>query len=456
MSALIIQLSLINAFNISIGRRNQDDRMFNKKLKQALQQQEAQVRSLSAELKAVHDNLAMIEFTADGHILEANAAFLSVVGYSLEEVKGQHHRMFCEPGYAASNEYQQFWQQLGSGQVQSRTFERVAKNGDKVWLEATYFPVVVDGQVVKVIKIASDVTAKTDLALEQEAIIKALDKSQAIIEFTPDGTILNANQNFLSTVGYELKDIQGQHHRMFCDEDFYRDNPSFWDDLGQGYFKSGTFERRNSRQQPVWLEASYNPVFNSKGKVVKVIKFATDTTEVHRRQDAIKQASEDAYRAFDDAEQEWAACGDMLNDSVELSQHVTEEVSNASRLISELAAHSEQIGNTINVIRGISEQTNLLALNAAIESARAGEHGRGFAVVADEVRKLSRSTNDSTVEIETVSSKNAALVEQATDYLNTSQARVVEGFDKIKLAMNKFKTIRDISYQITESISRLR
>jgi methyl-accepting chemotaxis protein len=146
----------------------------------------------------------------------------------------------------------------------------------------------------------------------------------------------------------------------------------------------------------------------------------------------------------------------MLNDSVELSQHVTEEVSNASRLISELAVHSEQIGNTINVIRGISEQTNLLALNAAIESARAGEHGRGFAVVADEVRKLSLSTNDSTVEIETVSSKNAALVEQATDYLNTSQARVVEGFDKIKLAMDKFKTIRDISYQITESISRLR
>ena len=130
--------------------------MFNKKLKQALQQKEAQIRSLSAELKAVHDNLAMIEFTADGHILEANAAFLSVVGYSLDEVKGQHHRMFCEPGYAASNEYQQFWQQLGSGQVQSRTFERVAKNGDKVWLEATYFPVVVDGQVVKVIKIASD------------------------------------------------------------------------------------------------------------------------------------------------------------------------------------------------------------------------------------------------------------------------------------------------------------
>ena len=277
--------------------------MFNKKLKQALQQKEAQIRSLSAELKAVHDNLAMIEFTADGHILEANAAFLSVVGYSLDEVKGQHHRMFCEPGYAASNEYQQFWQQLGSGQVQSRTFERVAKNGDKVWLEATYFPVVVDGQVVKVIKIASDVTAKTDLALEQEAIIKALDKSQAIIEFTPDGSILNANQNFLSTVGYELKDIQGQHHRMFCDEDFYRDNPSFWNDLGPGYFKSGTFERRNSHQQPVWLEASYNPVFNSKGKVVKVIKFATDTTEVHRRQDAIKQASEDAYRAFDDAEQ---------------------------------------------------------------------------------------------------------------------------------------------------------
>lgn len=411
---------------------------------------------LSKELQAIQQHLAMIEFTPEGKILGANQSFLEVVGYREDEVVGEHHRMFCDSDYAKSDEYRQFWQRLAAGEAQSKTFSRVGKAGNKIWLEATYFPVIDNGQVSKVIKVASDVTKKTDESLETQAIIKALDRSQAVIEFMPDGTILNANQNFLNTVGYSLDDIQGQHHRLFCDDQFYQDNPSFWQDLAQGAYKSGTFERRNSMQQPIWLEATYNPVFDSSGKVIKVIKFATDITHAHKQQQAIKDASDMAYQAFEDAEKEWVECGVMLDESVAMSAKVTDEVAKAGNLIAELTEHSNRIEETINVIRGISEQTNLLALNAAIESARAGEHGRGFAVVSEEVRKLSQHTHTSTSEIEAVTKTNAELVERAMSYLNESQMRVSEGHEKIKLAMDRFKTIREISYQITDSISRLR
>jgi methyl-accepting chemotaxis protein len=430
--------------------------MFNKQLKMDLAQMTERNLRLNTELQAIQQHLAMIEFTPEGEILQANQLFLNVVGYTLDEVKGRHHRMFCEAAYAQTDEYRQFWLSLAAGEAQSETYSRVGKAGNTIWLEATYFPVIENNQVVKVIKVASDVTAKTDDSLQTQAIIKALDRSQAVIEFKPDGTILTANQNFLSTVGYSLEEIQGQHHRMFCDAQFYQENPDFWIDLAQGQFKSGTFERRNSMQQPIWLEATYNPVFDSSGKVIKVIKFATDISESYQQRQAIKEASTMAYEAFENAEKEWAECGTMLDESVAMSAEVTEEVGKASDLIAELTEHSKRIEETINVIRGISEQTNLLALNAAIESARAGEHGRGFAVVSEEVRKLSHNTHDSTSEIEEVTKTNAELVEQAMNYLNESQTRVSAGYEKIKQAMDRFKTIREISYQITDSISRLR
>ena len=430
--------------------------MFNKTLKLQLQKAQTEQHNLAVELDAIRDHLAMIEFTPDGHILNANHHFLSVVGYRLDEIIGQHHRMFCEPDYAKTTEYQRFWQDLAAGKSHAATFQRLDKQGRKVWLEATYFPVYINDDVAKVIKIASDVTNKTDEALEQQAIIDALDKSQAVIEFKPDGTILTANQNFLNTVGYSLSEIQGQHHRLFCDNAFYQENPSFWSDLAHGEFKSGTFERRGRAGQSIWLEATYNPVYDSNGRVVKVIKFASDVTSEHEQRQAIREASEMACQAFDDAEKEWEACGDILSQSVSISAAVTQEVEKASQLIAELTEHSKRIEETIKVIRGISEQTNLLALNAAIESARAGEHGRGFAVVSEEVRKLSLNTHDSTQDIEAVTATNVALVEQAMAYLEGSRERVDAGYEKIKEAMDRFKTIRDISYQITDSVSRLR
>lgn len=430
--------------------------MFNKKVKQEIVKLQQTVSSSENQLSAFKNHLAMIEFTPEGVILDANELFLKVVGYTPAQVVGQHHSMFCEKSYVASNEYREFWQLLAAGKAQSRRFARVTSTGDTVWLEATYFPVLDDNQVVKIIKIASDVTHMTQEALEHEAIIEALDRSQAIIEFTPEGYVLSANKNFLDCVDYDPDEVVGKHHRMFCKDSFYRQNSDFWASLQKGAIKNGTFERVGRQGQPIWLEATYNPVYDINGKVTKVIKFATDVTATHQQQIAIREASAEAYNAFEEADKEWRVCGEILSASVAVSEEVSHQVSLASKMIEELSNHSKKIEEIIKIIRGISEQTNLLALNAAIESARAGEHGRGFAVVADEVRKLSQRTHESTHDIEQVTSENVSLVNDAMALLTQSQSEVNKGFESTQMALDKFQLIRDISEGVTQSIAKLR
>lgn len=173
----------------------------------------------------------MIEFTPDGHILDASPLFLSTVGYSLKEIVGQHHAIFCRKEDSDSPSYLEFWRNLANGHNQHGTFQRVGKHGQEIWLEATYFPVSQDGKVIKVVKIASDVTLQHDQLMTQKAIFEALDRSLAVIEFEPTGVIINANRNFLDTMGYRLDEIRGRQHRMFCDELFYREHPDFWQEL---------------------------------------------------------------------------------------------------------------------------------------------------------------------------------------------------------------------------------
>ena len=233
-------------------------------------------------LKALQGSFAYIEFTPSGEIIEANPTFLSTMGYGAAEIKGRHHRIFVEANEASTSDYTDFWRGLAAGQFKTGEFKRIAKNGDTIWLQASYTPVRDHrGSVTKVVKLALDITKQKAESLRSTGIVNAIFRSQAVIEFKPDGTIVDANDSFLNAIGYSLSEIVGQKHAMFADADYARSEAyaQFWRDLAEGKFVSGEFVRRGKGGAIVWLQASYNPIFDVEGKVVAVIKFATDLTK---------------------------------------------------------------------------------------------------------------------------------------------------------------------------------
>ncbi|WP_331346584.1 PAS domain-containing methyl-accepting chemotaxis protein [Cellvibrio sp. UBA7661] len=395
--------------------------------KQELQKQGAEY--LRDEMNAIQSNTATISFDTQGYIQDVNELFLSVVGYSKNEVVGKHHRMFCTSATTNAREYEIFWRDLASGRAFSGTFERINKSGQPVYLYANYFPVKNSaGIVTKIIKIACDVT-KTQMALnDKNAILFALDRSLAVIEFTPQGEVITANENFQKTMGFPLHAIVGQHHRIFCDADFYRENPDFWKKLASGEHFSGKFKRKDSQGSVVWLEATYNPIFDSAGKVTKVIKFASDITE---RVEIAMRAIDLAAATSEQTSQITTNAVSVLNEAIETSHHIADEVKQASQIGAQLNVQSKNINDIVTTIRSIAEQTNLLALNAAIEAARAGESGRGFSVVADEVRKLAADTAKATAEISKVVQNNTSLINNIDSKLNQINGVALHGEESI-------------------------
>ncbi|MFN3834098.1 MAG: PAS domain-containing methyl-accepting chemotaxis protein, partial [Allorhizobium sp.] len=233
-----------------------------------------------AILDALNKSQAIIEFKPDGTILSANKNFCQAVGYQLSEIVGQHHRMFVDPAEAASPEYREFWANLARGEFDRRQYKRFGKGGKEIWIEASYNPVFRGGKPYKVIKFATDITASKLKRAEDAGKLDALSRTQAVIEFTPKGEILTANENFLSTLGYQLSEIQGKHHQMFCEQSYVNsdDYRQFWAKLAAGEAVSDEFMRIGKGGKRVFIQASYNPIFDMNGNVFKVVKFATDVT----------------------------------------------------------------------------------------------------------------------------------------------------------------------------------
>ncbi len=389
--------------------------MFNQKLKAQLQACQTRLDEEQGIIEAIKAGAATVIFSPEGIIQEASTPFLALMGYGAAELIGQPHSQLCPRAWGESGDYRQFWRRLAQGEVQSGTFERVNRQGETRWLEATYFPVKHQGRVTRVFKMASDVTEQHQRLERLEALTEALDRSRAMIEFTPNGDILHANANFLSVMGYTLGEIAGRHHRIFCDEAFLREQPRFWEELARGQFKSGLFMRHNSRGQAVWLEATYNPIRDGSGKVVRVVKFASDITARIEQNHATREAARLAHSTAQETLHSAEEGAGLLRAVVQTSSLIASQVDEAIALIGQLNEQSRSIEAIVSTISAIADQTNLLALNAAIEAARAGEQGRGFAVVADEVRQLAARTSLSTDEIARVVQKNRELTARVTD-----------------------------------------
>lgn len=242
----------------------------------------ASTRDRIAKLAALDRSQAVIEFAMDGTILNANRNFLDAVGYSLEEIKGRHHRLFVDPDYAASAAYQEFWSNLRAGKFDAREYKRVAKGGREIWIQASYNPLLDrGGRPYKVVKFATDITARKLADADAHGQLEAIGKSQAVIHFALDGTILDANPNFLGAMGYSLAEIKGKHHSLFV-EPSYAGTPEykeFWRRLGRGQYDAAEYKRLAKGGREVWIQASYNPIFDASGRPFKVVKFATDVTK---------------------------------------------------------------------------------------------------------------------------------------------------------------------------------
>lgn len=404
--------------------------MFNNKLKQEIRQLREDLMSIEQVKSSLDSEMLVLQLDPQGRIEMVNGNFESEMLYRAEQLLGRNIEDIVPTHVKSLDFYQRMKSAISRGEHLNGAFRLLRGNGQEAWLRSILQPVKnCEGRIKYFTLHSSDLTRTIETSREHESLIKALMRSTAVIEFDLDGIILTANERFLATVGYRLEQIRGKHHRMFCEPQEVNSAgyQAFWDRLRRGEYVAERFKRIDAHGRVIWLEASYNPIFDAHDVLYKVVKFATVITDQVNQELAVAEAADVAYNTSLGTDVSARKATEVVTQTVTVMRGLEASMQEAADGIQALDTQSRVIGSIIKTISDIAGQTNLLALNAAIEAARAGEQGRGFAVVADEVRQLASRTSTATEEIARVVQQNEQLAQAAVSIIDTSKRQAEQG-----------------------------
>ncbi|MBW4966760.1 PAS domain-containing methyl-accepting chemotaxis protein [Pseudoalteromonas sp. CR1] len=423
-----------------------------------------EIASLKAELyplqqvwEGLNREMLVINILYDGRISHANEQLLKMLGYRENHIINTPIVDIISEHSQHSEEYKSLQKAIKKEGHWGGALQFIRQDGQVEWLRLIVHPVKGEQDQLLYFSIFCTVLTKTITASrEQSDTIKAIYRSMAVIEFDLEGHALKANQQFLDAMSYKEKEILGQHHRIFCERE-EAESPeyqTFWQKLRQGQFIASRFKRVDKHGNVVWLEASYNPIFNDAGKLYKVMKFATVITEQVNREIAISKAAEIAYSTSTQTDKKAEQGAEVVKDTVAVMTELAINMEQAASEISALDQQSQQIASIVQSISSIAEQTNLLALNAAIEAARAGEQGRGFAVVADEVRLLASRTSKATEEIVEVVQRNQSQTQNTVDVIEKGKEKAEQGLALSKESGHVMTEIQNGAQEVVNAIGQ--
>jgi methyl-accepting chemotaxis protein len=429
----------------------------NNKLLTRITELEKELVSFQETQADLRQEMLYFAMTSDGKIVDANSLFIKSCGFEKAELTGKNIQDFILGKSLDKDHCQKMLAAISGKKHWHGALQLETKKGQEAWYRSIIQPKkqVEDGRVLLEVY-SAELTRTISQSKEVEDMLAALNRSSAVIEFTLDGIILNANENFLKSMGYSKSQIIGKHHKMFCDSKEVESSKyqDFWRQLRSGKFVSERFKRFDSHGNAVWLEASYNPIHDESGELYKVVKFATVITEQMNREFAISETSEIAYDISKKSDADAITGKKVIESTIQTMDELSVQMGNASQGIIELNTQSLKVAALVESIRGIADQTNLLALNAAIEAARAGEQGRGFAVVADEVRQLASRTSTATEEIIKVVGENKHLTEKAVSLIEQSMEKAHKALDLSTEAGHVMNDIQIGARQVVDAVSQ--
>ncbi|WP_158135260.1 methyl-accepting chemotaxis protein [Vibrio navarrensis] len=431
---------------------------FNKSLQRENQQLREKLYSLEQVSESLNNDMLRITLDPQGKVIAVNANFEQELGIKFEKISGVHLTQLVPKSARNTQHYTRMKSAIEKREHWNGALQIEKGNHQEAWLRAIIQPVIdIKGKVQSFVVFATELTRTISKSREHEDMLKALNRSTAVIEFSLDGTIIRANENFLRSMGFSNNEqIAGKHHRIFCHSEEVNSPAyaAFWKKLASGQFVSDRFKRIDNYGRTVWLEASYNPIHNELGELYKVVKFATVITDQVNQESAAAEAAQFAYSISDETGKQTSQGQEVVRSMINKMDSLVQQMQRASRDIEALNEHSQKIDALVGDISAIADQTNLLALNAAIEAARAGEQGRGFAVVADEVRKLASRTNQTTKEIADVVSENLQRTTKAVELIAACQVQAGDTLQLSNQAGQLMEEIKSGAEQVIESVSQ--